>query len=157
MTLPLITIKDIAIARRSRKGEAHQITADGAYWLAIDVNFRSYGGDGIGQSASDKTDRYRVRHYRSGEVRAYCETYMWHQNDGDSVTRTRCDATLNAATVEDLIAMIQKVAICRDYEGAITTYTVGEWGKDNLTNDLQDEMPIALPAPDDDVVPTASR
>lgn len=138
-------LKEIAITRRARKGAAHKITADGAYWHAVDIIINHRGGDGIGQSRARIRDHYRVRHYRNGSLRAYCETESWHQNYGNSSSQVRCDETLDCETVEDLIAAIKRVPLDLERSDA-GNHTV--YYEEILAKALP-ELPVALPAPDE--------
>lgn len=141
-----MNVQEIAISRKSRKGPAHKITAYGAYWLAVDVMIDQRGGDGVGQNGAHIKDYYRVRHYRDGSVRAYCESESWHQNSGNSTNRVRCDQTLQCETIEDLIAAIKRVSLDREYSdcGNYDVYF------DGRLKDAFPELPASLPSPDDD-------
>ena len=138
-------VKDIAVARKRRKGAPRQITKDGAYWIVIEAQIDHRGGDGIGQSASNIYDYYRVRHYRDGSVRAYCESESWHQNSGHGTERTRCDNTLECETIEDLITLIKRVPLNREFP---TDFYSVYWDK-RLEQALP-ELPVALAAPDEE-------
>lgn len=144
-----MNLQDIAISKKSRKGPAHKITSDGAYWLAIDIKIDANGGDGIGQSAASSKDYFRVRHYRDGSIRAYCERESWHQNSGDSTNRVRCDAALACETIEDLIRTIKGVPMDREYS---------DCGHSDVYYDISGELPelpSSLPSPDD--IPAKSQ
>lgn len=79
------SLKDIIINARCRKGPAHNITFDGAYWSPFaHIVLRRTGGDGIGRNAHDVEFRLEFRHYRSGVVKAVVHEYSWHQNTGTS-------------------------------------------------------------------------
>ena len=133
-------VSEIAIRRRSRKGPSHQITADGAYWLAInvhiDVRWSTLYGDVYA------SDYYRVRHYRDGRVESYCET--WCGMLGGVISSTRCDKTLKCKTREELESAISRVRVnptwCGDED-----YRVG------ITGSLSEGIPElpCLKSPDD--------
>lgn len=139
------TVKEIAQKLKCRKGEAHKITPDGAYWLAVDINIDRTGGDGIGQSSASVTHNYTVRHYRDGSLRAYVEHDAWHQNgsySGSGMSRTRCDETLECETLEDLVA-----ALCRVAKNADRGFEV--YWLDKLLEALPG-LVESLPAPDEE-------
>jgi hypothetical protein len=143
-----VKIKEIAISRKARKGAAHQITKDGAYWLGINVKIDQRGGDGIGQNAANIDDYFRVRHYRDGSVRAYCESESWHQNHGWKVNRVRCDQSLEAETLEDLITCIKRVPLDRETPFPDDNFNV--YFEKQLAEALP-ELPASAPAPDDEL------
>ena len=137
------TLKEIAIARKSRNGPAARITHDGAYWLAAEPLIASGGGDGVGQNSAHSKYYLDIRHYRSGDLRAYISCHSWHQNDGDTVERTRADDCLEAPTIEDLIACIMGHQIS-DYDDMRDHHIY----RDELIKEFL-EMAISLPAPDE--------
>ena len=143
----LKTLREIAIARKSRKGPADKITQDGAYWLAVEIEIDSGGGGGIGQSGAQVSYLLQVRHYRSGDIRAYITRKTWHQNDGGNNRRTRADDLLDCSTIEDLITAMQQHEIesdyCENYKIAVSGY-----GHKTMITNLS-ELPESLPAPDE--------
>jgi len=142
------TLKQIAIDRKARKGPVAAVTADGAYWLAVHSVINSGGGDGIGQSAPDVTYELKVRHYRSGEVRAYLTRHTWHQNDGNHADKTRADDLLACTTIEELRQAIARHEISSDYCKP-KPCSVSAWHLEhNLIPDLP-EMVLQVAAPDE--------
>ena len=142
-----MTLKELAIARKARKGTAAGITPDGAYWLAVKVDFNIAGGDGIGQSAPAINDYLVVRHYRSGEIRAYAQRESWHRNRGEYQSRMRRDSLLDCSTIEELIQTIESIPLeAGEYE--IGHYHVTPPGRQRMIDDLE-EMAAALPGPDE--------
>jgi len=143
----LKTLKEIAIARKSRKGPADKITQDGAYWLAVEIEIDSGGGGGIGQSGAQVSYLLQVRHYRDGDIRAYITRKTWHQNDGGNNRRTRADDLLDCSTIEELITAMQQHEIesdyCENYKIAVSDY-----GHKTMITNLP-ELPESLPAPDE--------
>lgn len=144
------TLKDIAIERKSRKGAARATTPDGAYWLPIRVKLMAAGGDGIGQSAASHQYYLTVRHYRSGDVRAYVEDEGYHQNNGSWTVRTRCSEVLDATNHEELLIALKKSHFDPD-DGEPYRVRVSELGEARLEKEIP-ELPDSPPAPDEDGV-----
>lgn len=140
------TLKEIAIDRKARKGESSAITADGAYWLPVNILVSNGGGDGIGCNSPDIDQFLQVRHYRGGEVRCYITRETWHQNHGTHTTRTRADDVLNCETVEDIISTCKRHKFSGDYEDDPVLIT--DAGEERLAKELP-EMTVSLPAPDE--------
>lgn len=139
-----MTLAQIATARKSRKGTADGITADGAYWLAVKIAILKGGGDGISQTA--KHDYLVVRHYRNGELRAYAQREMWSQNDS-STSRVRRDTLLACSTVEEVVQILNSIPLeSGEYETG--HFDVTPEGKERLQDNLS-EMAAALPGPDE--------
>ena len=145
------TLKDLVIEQKCRKGESHAKTKDGAFWLAApEVQIRSYGGDGIGNNGSDRTQHLQLRHYRSGEVKAYAHFHSWHQNYGSSDRYTSLDI-LGCTTIEDVIASLLTTKMRSDYDSdGDSVYS--SYNENDLTDALAAlGMVVALPAPDESV------
>jgi len=142
-----LTLRHVALARKARKGPATKITKDGAYWDAIRVKIGNSGGDGIGQSSANVDTYLIVRHYRSGELRAYCERRAWHQNYATNVVRVRCDQVLDLTTIEDLVVTLRGLEFAPDY-GVNMPVEVSDFGIDRLVADLE-ALPASIPAPDE--------
>jgi hypothetical protein len=142
------TLKQICIERKVRKGESAAVTADGAYWLAVDTIINSGGGDGIGQSAADVSYGLKIRHYRSGEIRAYLTRHTWHQNDGNHTDKTRADDLLDCTTIEELRAAIARHEISSDYCEPRPCSVSAHHLEHNLIPDLP-EMVLQVAAPDE--------
>lgn len=138
------TLKELIIDRKCRKGESVGTTKSGAFWLACDpIRIRSFGGDGIGQSARNCDNYLQLRHYRSGEVKAVVNYHSWHQNSGthDSYISV---PILDCTTVEDVIVILKGVS---DDD----TAAYSNWGEGNLTKALVGlGMAESLPAPDEE-------
>ena len=145
-----MTLKQIIIDRKTRKGESTKITKDGAYWQTS-VKFDGGGGDGIGCSGAEVGWYLEVRHYRDGHLRAYINRYTWHQNEGSTNTRTRADDLLECRTQEELIANMQKHSISDDYRGN-EPVEVGGWGRGKIAKALP-ELPDSEKSPDEDDTP----
>jgi len=143
-----MTLAQIATNRKSRKGTADGITADGAYWIAVKVAILKGGGDGISQNA--RHDYLVVRHYRTGELRAYAQRETWNQ-DGSSTSRVRRDTLLACSTVEEIIQILNSIPLeAGEYETG--HFEVTPEGKERLEADLS-EMVAALPGPDEEGAP----
>ena len=140
------TLRDIIIARKTRKGEADNITKDGAYWETA-INLQNGGGNGIGNNGSSVTHYLEVRHYRNGELRGYLNRHLWHQNDGTTHQRTRADNLLDCSTIEELIQTAKKHKIESVYDDSYEIEISNE-GEKRLCEGLP-EMPASEPAPDE--------
>ena len=142
----MLTLKQAIEATKCRKGPAHATTKSGAFWLAIDpVKIRSWGGDGIGNNATDLEAFLQLRHYRSGEVRAVVNIHGWHQNHGSSDRYHRV-AIEDCATVEDVVVVLK-----RGVDGDYDRETIfGDHYADELTAALVSlGMEAAAPSPDE--------
>jgi hypothetical protein len=150
-----LTLGQLAISRKARKGPAAKITKDGAYWIAVEAKVDAGGGDGIGNSGAHRRDYFVVRHYRSGELRAYLESRFWHQNSGNRVVRSRCDQVLNCGTIEDILVELQKVTIADDYGN---DWTITDTPYTSYLAKALPELPVHIPAPDEvDIEAIAKR
>lgn len=139
------TLNELIEAKKCRKGKAHGITSDGAYWLAMEpVKIRSYGGDGIGNNGVSWDHHLQIRHYRSGAVEAVVHTSGWHQNSGKSneyhaVSIGECE------TVEQVIVKLKSMKC----DGAAA---YSDRFQSELTSALVSiGMIEPLPSPDDQV------
>jgi len=141
------TLKDIALARKARKGPAEAVTKDGAYWLPVSVNINVAGGDGIGQSDASRNTYLNIRHYRSGELGGYIEQTTWHQNTGSSTLRTSCSAALGVTNHEDLLIVLRKAEFDTDHDMNIEV-EVSDRGIARLLKEIP-ELPAAPKAPDE--------
>jgi len=108
----MTTLSDIIIDSKCRKGGADGITEHGAYWLCpqskiagnrgVKTLIRSYGDNGIGNSAADLRHYLELRHYRGGKVSAVVVALSWHQNSGDSQTEIEINSVLSCTSAEEL-------------------------------------------------------
>lgn len=143
-----MTLREIAVSHKARKGTAAGITADGAYWLPIKIAIYLGGGDGIGQSRPVIEDSLIVRHYRSGDLRAYAERESWHHDrGGSSYSRTRRDTLLDCSTVEELIQILVSMPL-ESGEFDSGRFAVTPEGKQRLIDALP-ELPEAQLGPDE--------
>lgn len=114
------TLQDLIIAAKCRKGKAHAITAQGAYWLALpSIVIRRYGGDGIGQDSADCTNTLELRHHRDGTVRCRVITSSWHQNHGGNKESHHVEIN-SQDTAEEVVVMLKNYSFhgrqpCSDY------------------------------------------
>lgn len=107
------------------------------------INIRSYGGNGVGQSATDWNNSLQLRHYRNGDVKAYVHQHGWHQNHGTS-NEFAAVSILDCRTVEEVIMVLKGARV-----DEVPAY--GSNFQDDLTKKLVDfGMAEALPAPDED-------
>lgn len=141
------TLQECVESVKCRKGQATGTTKRGAYWLACEpIKIRSFGGDGIGNSAASCTHYLELRHYRTGEVRATIHADYWHQN-GAKPDVYQSAPILECTTVEQVIVALKGESIGND-----------DW-KDSVYSDyFEDKLTEALtglglaesePAPDD--------
>lgn len=145
------TLKDLIIARKYRKGESAGTTKRGAYWrVAKPIRIRSYGGDGIGQSAPDCEHLLEFRHFRSGEVRAIIHIDCYHQNgsySGGGDSWHDVSEILDFTTIEDVIVVLKGQKI------GDSGYSVNAYS-DSYSRELSDlleefGLPSSEPAPDE--------
>ena len=138
----LPTLKDLVIAQKCRKGPSDGTTKRGAYWQCAEVQIRSYGGDGIGQSAASVKHVLLLRHFRSGEVRAVIHRDVYHQNGGED-TWHPANEILDCTTIEDVIVQLKSMNC-----GEAAAYN--KWGENALYDALTElGMIESLPAPDE--------
>ncbi len=64
----IMTVADVAIAKKGRKGPARGITEKGAYWVVVDAKIDQRGGEAVGQNSSNKEDYFRIRHCLGGRT-----------------------------------------------------------------------------------------
>ena len=143
-----ITLKDLVIATKCRKGAAAGTTKRGAYWTACDpIKLRNCGGDGVGNNGPDVNFYLHLRHYRSGEVQATIERDTWHQNQGRRSSWESCPKLLECTTVEDAIVVLKG----HQFGGADWTETpYSDYRQDTLTGALTAlGLAITAPAPDE--------
>lgn len=125
-----MTVREAIEQAHCRQGKAAGTTKDGAYWLACEaIPLRSYGGDGIGQSAPSMTSELELRHYRNGMVRARCHFTSWHQNGsysggGDS-QYVGADKILGCETAEDVIVALKDLRYGAGYDSGTPVYGYG--------------------------------
>lgn len=148
-----MNLKEAIEHAHCRKGAADGTTKAGAYWLALaPICIRSWGGDGIGQSAPSHDQYLELRHYRDGAVRAKLHHTAWHENGewsgGGVSTYIDAGAILGATTVEQVIVLL-KVMRCHDeYQSGHAVYSDRFEAK--LTEALVSlGLADALPAPDE--------
>lgn len=112
------SMKERVEAMHCRRGPATGTTKRGAYWLATEpIEIRSYGGDGIGNSAVDCRHWLELRHYRSGEVSAVIFVRRWHQNGanpGDSYHGV--DEILDCDYAECVIVLLKGMRVDTGYD-----------------------------------------
>lgn len=140
------TIKDLALEKKARKGPAKQITKKGAYWIALSIDTKRGGGDGIGQAPAQITTVFEVRHYRDGKLEAVVKNLWWHENEGLSTVAVAIPAALEVTNVEDLIRLIKSTSIPDDEMN--DTFEVSKQGQARLEKDLA-PLPAAAPGPDE--------
>jgi len=148
-----MTLRESIENAKCRKGKAVDITSQGAYWLAHDVDgikIKRAGGDGIGQSGPGITIYLELRHYRNGKIKAKILRDAWHQNGsygGAGQNWYNADHILAAETAEDVLAGLYKpisgeydsfVPLSPNYEDALTEVLAGLG------------LPLCLPSPDDE-------
>lgn len=101
------TLNELIEAKKCRKGASSGITSDGAYWHAVEpVKIRSYGGNGIGNNATDWTHYLEFRHYRTGAIECVVECRGWHQNRKEISENHHADLG-SAETVEHVIVRLK--------------------------------------------------
>jgi hypothetical protein len=149
-----MTLTELVEARKCRKGSAVGTTKRGAYWLACEpITLRRGGGDGIGNSAADRTYTLELRHYRNGEVRCLVGYTAWHQNYDRS--GYQCVEQLGkCVTIEQVIC---------ELKGSRYSRAEGDYGGDHVYSDLHEGdvttaltklgMAAAEPAPDEPLTP----
>lgn len=144
-----MTLREHVIALKGRKGPADKITKDGAYWNVIKIDTDWDGGDGIGQALPSIKYGLQVRHYRSGDVRAYLYKHTWHQNTGSNTERVRCDEILDCVTTEEVICIITSKTIDQEAQsyGESGLFPVCDKGRRDLEEKLG--LPVSLPSPDE--------
>jgi len=140
------TLKDLIIATKSRKGPAAGTDKRGAYWLVREIRIRSYGGDGIGQNASNIRNYLQLKHYRSGEVRAVVIQNSWHQNYGDNTSWHGVNGILDSTTVEEVICVLLNSG---DEEFGVLYESYFEEELTEMLTELG--LPRSLPSPDEDI------
>jgi len=146
------TLKDLIISLKSRKGESTGTTKRGAYWrVAEPVKIRTYGGDGIGQSAPNHKHLLEFRHFRTGEVRAIIHIVSYHQNgsySGGGDAWHDVSDILDCSTIEDVIVALKGQKIGSDSEYSVNAYSDSFEGE--LSSLLSGfGLPDSSPAPDD--------
>lgn len=141
------TLKEIIVERKCRKGAADGTTKDGAYWIPVSCKIDCAGGDGIGQNSASISWWLTIRHYRSGEVRAYLVCKSWHQNTGTEREKVRADAVLDCTTIEDLVIAIKKHAITDEYNGESVQVDVDNHFLPEIAKAIP-ELPESVPGPD---------
>jgi len=149
-----MTLSEIIESQHCRRGKAAGTTKHGAFWNACEnICIRSYGGDGIGQNASDKAHDLQLRHYRDGRVKATVRVWTWHQNHGHHHTYVAVPSVLACDTVEGVIVALKAIRVDDQYGDGVPAYS--DYQQDALTAALVAlGMPLAAPAPDDEVVVT---
>ena len=137
------TLKELIGETKCRKGASVAITKQGAFWLASpEIHIRSFGGDGVGNSATNRDNYLQLRHYRSGEAKAVVKYHGWHQNYGTS-NNYQTVPILDCTTIEDVVAALKSVT--NDDASAYV-----DWGYKNLAAALiAIGMTESLPAPDE--------
>ena len=95
-----MTLKDLVLAKRVRRGPPHKITSDGKYWFGLEVCAAA-------NPVEVPSVWFVVRHYEDNSLRAYCETRSFA---GVNITRNRCDEALTAASIEELMVVINSMS-----------------------------------------------
>lgn len=143
------TLKELVVASRCRKGEAVGTTRRGAYWLACKpILIRSYGGDGVGNSAADVRHFLVLRHFRDGQVTSVIHYHWWHQNGGGPGDSYHAVDLLECTTVEQVICKLKGTRIDLDDDWSEHAYS--DFRKEELEESLTAlGMPVSEPAPDE--------
>ena len=118
-----------------RHGKASGTTKDGAYWLAIEpIHIRSFGGDGIGNSAPSRIHYLELRHYRNGAARARIHANAEHLNGayaGAGNSWHNADSILSCESAEGVIVALKAISVNEtraysdSYEEDLTAALVG--------------------------------
>ena len=126
-----MTLKDLVSAKRVRRGPPDKITSEGKYWFALEVCVAA-------NPAEVPSVWFVVRHYEDNSLRAYCET---RNAAGQNLRRNRCDEALTAASVEELMVVINSMSdIKSHFQRQLKTA---------LTKALP-QLPTSLAAPDEE-------
>ena len=88
-----------------------------------------------------------IRHYRSGELRAYIERTAWHENRGSSTLRTCCSDALGVTNHEDLLIVLRKAEFDTGHDMNIEV-EISDRGIERLLKEIP-ELPAAPKAPDE--------
>lgn len=108
------TLVQLVEATKCRKGKADGTTKKGAFWLAAEIMTRSFGGDGIGQSAADMDYSLQLRHFRNGAVTTVMHYHAWHQNSG-TVHAYHPANVGDCKTVEEVIVALKGMKVGSGY------------------------------------------
>jgi hypothetical protein len=140
------TLKELVVEKKCRKGPAFGTTKNGAFWMAVEpIKIRGFGGDGVGNNPSSRTNYLQLRHYRDGAVKAVVNWRSWHQNAGDSNEYVTVDI-LDCITIEEVVVSLKK-ASC-DGNNAYSD----RWQSELTGVLLGLGMCETLPSPDDDQI-----
>jgi hypothetical protein len=144
-----MTLKDILVSRRIRKGPPYQVTPDGEYWL-LRIKLNRTGGDGAGQSAGVATFYLDLRHYRSGKTRAYVTREASHEAKiGIATVRTRADNVLLATSIEQIMVALQQPKIAGE-PVTVATEPACKGGGESVLKIALPELPWRQPSPDEE-------
>lgn len=104
------TLKELIINTKCRKGKPRAIDKRGAFWLAHpEIEIRVWGGDGIGQSRSSRTNFLELRHYRNGDIVACITFQSWHQNTGTTECVRTVSEILSCTDIESVIVTLKNL------------------------------------------------
>jgi hypothetical protein len=138
-----MTLKDLTIAKKVRKGESVGRNKQGSYWVAFSEKTACYGGDGIGQSAADIDYLFKLKHYRSGEVEAVIVRHSWHQNSGNHFNFIDAAKVLEMETVEDVLDYLAFIKDAGDRVYVDSSY------RESMTKALEEFGLVHAKAPDE--------
>lgn len=144
-----MTLKELVIAKKVRKGEPDGRNKRGAYWVALSVKTAAYGGDGIGQSAADIAWYLEIRHRRDGLCDGVLRRWSWHQNTGTDNIYRICDSVLDMSTIEDILDRLAEIGEDGEYD---ERYYVDSYHRENVTKALEEIGLKHAKAPDEEDV-----
>jgi hypothetical protein len=129
-----MTLKDLTIAKKSRKGEPDGRNKRGAYWTTLSVKTAGFGGDGIGQNAPDIDWFFEIRHYRDGRVQSILRRHSWHQNTGTNNDYADASKAVDMDTIEDVLDYLASLGE-GDYE---ERYYVDSYHREDVTKAIEE-------------------
>jgi len=139
-----MTLKDFTIAKKCRKGESAGRNKKGSWWVAFSEKTACYGGDGIGQSAADIDYKFKIKHYRNGDVEAVFVRHSWHQNTGNRYEYIPVSGVLEMTTIEDVLDCLASISDDGDRCYVDSTY------RDDMTQALEEFGLEHAKAPDEE-------
>jgi hypothetical protein len=144
-----MTLREILVSRRIRKGPPYQVTPDGEYWL-LRIKLNRIRGDSRDQGIGVVTHYLDLRHYRSGAVRAYVTREAWHEAKiGIATVRTRADNVLNATTIEEIVVAVQQHRVAGE-QVTVATDPACKGGGESVLKIALPELPWRRPSPDEE-------